>query len=455
MTLELSLIVDSLLLLLSLGFILKVSDASIFNPSLWWVALHAYVVTFRLITLNLGVEPLPFLGIRSDLEMINAATASDISLLAVVAATLFVAREDLAVPRSVNDAPAVELDVRLGQLISILCLIIGTYFLVKFGYSAIIRARGTEIFDVDIGGFELSSYPIFIAGFAIQGALIQVAIYGFAPLRFAMLLVLLALSSICLSRFAFLLSAVMAFLIFQTRQNKVNIPAKWLIVFAALSAIWFVYKPVAAAINEDDSFSQIVATAQGYVDDVLSGSKSGDTNFLDMQATYMAAADEAGRRFYGASALPLLYLPIPRFMWPEKPRMNQFAVEITSLSRPIVQTGITPQLSGEAYVNFGWIGCAFVPFLYIWAMQTGYRRVRSYGILSAARWIYLVFLVSMVQVFRDGLGALVIFGMVAFLPMFGWGVLSQLLRAAAPRVGNHGLRHAVADGTARSGRGRG
>jgi hypothetical protein len=443
MTLQLSLVADILLLLGSLFCIMQVSDRSIFNPSLWWVALHAYTVTFRLITLNLGFEPDPVIGIRSDMELIYAALASDISLLAVVAATAFAARPmPEAISRSREDAGPVELNRPLGQIISILCLTIGTYFLLKFGYGATSdRAIGAGITAIDIGGFEESSYPISIAGFAVQGALIQAAMRGFTWVRLALFLVLLALSSFNLSRFAFLLASIMAFLIYQTRHNRINFPAKWLIGLLALSAIWFVYKPVAAAINGDQSFDQVVASAQNYVDDVLSGSKSGDTNFFDMQATYMAAADEEGLRFYGATILPLLYLPIPRFMWPDKPRMNEFAYDVTSPMRPVVQAGMTTQLSGESYLNFGWIGCAVIPFLYVWGMQVGYRRVRNYGISSAARMIYLVFLISLIQVFRDGLTSLVIFPVVYYFPLLGWGVISELLAVATAGSGHFHPRY--------------
>ncbi len=145
-----------------------------------------------------------------------------------------------------------------------------------------------------------------------------------------------------------------------------------------------------------------------------------------MQATYMAAADETGQRFYGATVLPLMYLPIPRFIWSEKPRLNEYAWELTSPLRPIAQVGMVPLLSGEAYLNFGWIGCALIPFLYILGMQAFCARTKSYGITSAARLMYLVFLVSMLQVYRDGLDALILFPFTVYLPIVAWATISWL-----------------------------
>jgi hypothetical protein len=148
-----------------------------------------------------------------------------------------------------------------------------------------------------------------------------------------------------------------------------------------------------------------------------------------MQATYMAAADQANLRFYGTTVLPLIYLPIPRYIWPDKPPVNEAGREISTATRMIIQTGMIPLLSGEAYINFGWIGCAVIPFLYILGMQMAYRRVRSHDITSAARWVYLIYLMIMIVVFRDGLNPLIIYPVVVYLPLLSWGVISMLLPA--------------------------
>jgi hypothetical protein len=91
MTLAIATVVDMLVLLTSLWLILQTSDLSVFNPSLWYIALHAYSVTFRLIMLNAGAQSALFIGVRSDAELVGAAIAADISLLAIVAATMLIA----------------------------------------------------------------------------------------------------------------------------------------------------------------------------------------------------------------------------------------------------------------------------------------------------------------------------------------------------------------------------
>jgi hypothetical protein len=106
--------------------------------------------------------------------------------------------------------------------------------------------------------------------------------------------------------------------------------------------------------------------------------------------------------------------------------MNDLELELASTQRPF-ENGMVPTLSGESYVNFGWLGCFVIPFLYIQLLQAGYRRVKGDGIRSAERWLYLIFLVTMIQVFRDGMDAFLTYPFVAYLPLVAWALLSKAL----------------------------
>jgi hypothetical protein len=423
MDIRLALLMDIILWLGSLWCILQTSDRSIFNPSIWYLALHAYTVTFRLITLDLGGQSLAVIGIRSDEELVNAALASDISLVAVVAATILISRR-ISIDRSGSLGGRIGLSSQLGQVISISCLALGTFALLKFGAAA--KAIGADTSGINIGRFSESSYPVWVSGFAVQGALIQCTIRGFTRWRVVLFLSLAVLSSFN-ARTAFVLAAAMAFLIYQTRRNESSMPLKGAIGIALLGLVWFVYKPVAGALVSGDSVQEIWLTAQSYFQNSTGINSSIDMQFLDMQATYMAAADEEGRRFYGATMLPLLYLPIPRFIWPDKPRLNDYSPELSSSSRMMTQVGMTPNLAGESYLNFGLAGCAAIPFIYLLGMQIAYRSVRTAGINSAARWVYMIYLVSMIQIYRDGLNSLILFPLMVYFPMLCWGVISSLL----------------------------
>jgi hypothetical protein len=438
---------DISLLAIALWCIVKVSDWSIFNPALWWVALHVFGVTSRLIALDLGARSLQVIGIRSDIELVRAGIASDISLMGVVAACVFATFRMPSV-ESENALSAGkdwgQLNPKVGHLIAGLCLTIGTYALYTFGMVATAaRARGVDISSVDIGGFAQSSYPFAIAGFAVQGALILCAMRGFTRLRLLVLVTLLALTSVNLTRQAFVLPAILAFLIYQSRRHKHSIPLKWALMIPVFGLLWFVFKPMSNVIRAGEDPRTIFAAASSYFAEQTSAEGSLDTEQLDMQATVMAAADEHDKRYYGATLLPLLYTPIPRFAWPDKPMPNEYQWELSSSLRPIEPIGMTPQLSGESYVNFGWMGCAVIPFLYMLGLQTLYWRVRNQEIMSVSRWIYLILLVAMVQVFRDGLGSAITFPCVLQLPLVAWGGISKVIGARRLPADPFNLHHAM------------
>lgn len=435
MDISLSLVIDVIVVTIALACILAVSSRSIFNPSLWWLALHIYTVTFRLITLCLGSESMWEIGIQSNTEYVKAAAAADLSLIAVALATIWVSKchHNSKAPLEHIQSKS-HLSVRAGWIISILCLTIGGYALIKFGYIAsAARDSGIDISAVDLGRVEETAIPITIAGFAVQGALLQCAMCGFTRLRLMILLPLLILTAVNLARTAFVLAVCLALLIYLTRRGWRSIPRSWAIGMVLLAVVWFVQKPIVGGISEGKGLDEIWSSVHDYLAQSAEDKSSIDTQFLDMQATFMASADEIGKRYLGATVVPLLYLPIPRFLWPDKPRINQPEVELSSQVRQIVRVGMVPTLSGESYVNFGWAGCALIPFLYLFAMQKAFRHVEGHSVTSTSRWVYLIFLICMVQVFRDGLNSLVTFGVLTYCPLLAWAAISKALGSQSPR----------------------
>ena len=74
---------------------------------------------------------------------------------------------------------------------------------------------------------------------------------------------------------------------------------------------------------------------------------------------------------YGSSFMNILYAPIPRTMWKEKPDIQiglVVASDIYDIPRAH-QTAIPPGLMGEMYMNFGVLGIIFGVFLYGYSMR--------------------------------------------------------------------------------------
>ncbi len=425
--------VDLFLVGWSLWVLWQASDRSIFNPALWYVGLHVFTVTFRLIALANGALVWQFTGVRADDEFVNAAVGSDLGLLGVVAATIVAGVTVLGRRKGeTRRSNPSRLSARIGLFISVFCLTVGTIALVFFsGLTQAILAGNSDSGRMRLGNIATTSYPLVLAGFAVQGALILCTIRGFSGLRLWIFVILVFASGLGLFRMDLIIPILIASLIYLTKQGMRWPPFRWLIGILILGVVWFVFKPLASAILTGATPEEVWETAWNTGADAAQGGSS-EFQFFDMQASYMAASDETGVRFYGTTYVPLIYLPIPRFMWPDKPAMNQYAYDLSSTSRAFAQNGMTPNLTGESYLNFGWIGCAAIPFGYLFLMQMAYLRVRGQGTESAERWIYVLYLVFMIQVFRDGLDAVVLFGAVDFLPLLAWGVSSMV--APGPRM---------------------
>jgi hypothetical protein len=76
-------------------------------------------------------------------------------------------------------------------------------------------------------------------------------------------------------------------------------------------------------------------------------------------------------------------------------------------------------------------------------MQSIYRRVKDEEITSVARWLYLILLITMVQVFRDGLVSLIAFPCVFYVPLIAWAGISKLMGTRNMQTDSFNLLHPV------------
>ena len=79
---------------------------------------------------------------------------------------------------------------------------------------------------------------------------------------------------------------------------------------------------------------------------------------------------------YGSSILSLLYNPIPRIWWPEKPAVGSAMVlEATQFGRrPGGRFNLATCLPSELYVNFWWPGVVFGMMLFGYLSRVFYDR---------------------------------------------------------------------------------
>jgi oligosaccharide repeat unit polymerase len=201
----------------------------------------------------------------------------------------------------------------------------------------------------------------------------------------------------------------------------------------------FPMKRVGLMLRQGQPLSDVVDVASESFSEVL-GVSSQDQRFLDMFAATMWLVDEHGHYFYGTTVYPLLFLPIPRQLWPDKPIISTYLYEIRNPLRPIYWAGMGGTMLGEAYANFGLIGIAIVPCMMGYWLGKFYFAAMRRPYYSVCRFMYVTLACCLVLVFRDGLQSVVVLPVVDMMPLTAIAVLSyiswrrkqRLLRLFAP-----------------------
>lgn len=149
--------------------------------------------------------------------------------------------------------------------------------------------------------------------------------------------------------------------------------------------------------------------------DFSSQDRSG--TFFDQMSGSLSMVDEAEKIYYGKTYTYALTLPFPRFLWPEKPGLAQHVVEVSTDKRKYYREGRVITLTGESYFNFRQLGVALIPFLLAWLLTGWYLKVIRGNYMALENYVYLVFMATFIQVFRDGLTSFAMFGIFMNAPM--------------------------------------
>jgi hypothetical protein len=138
----------------------------------------------------------------------------------------------------------------------------------------------------------------------------------------------------------------------------------------------------------------------------------------------MTLVDIHGSHFWGSTISPLLVSPVPREIWPAKPHLNQYQLDLDIPSRELAHTEMTAGLIGEAYANFGYFGVVAVPFLVSLCFSLAYGRLGGTSLLTPGAMLYLIYFATFMQFYRDGFVSALWFPFVHCGPI-GWTAISH------------------------------
>lgn len=399
------------LLLVAVVFLLG-SRLSFWHPATTYLLFHAYSFSARGWQLFDGASPMyadnaAFDVIRPE-EFQRALLLADLALVAFAAAAYFAHRrfEQAAhqpVERRLLNGAAV-------LTIAVLCLPVGFYVFLtsKAGGVAANAFTETNYYQVmamwPIGCLGLL---IYLRGFrwylllptALYLALVAVQGYH----RFMLVLPLLFLASYYL----------------QARRQRWPGPAILcgaVLVFLVLPRL----KSIGQAVQTGDFGEAVQLVGDSFRSTKgLEGSSS--EQFLDQFAGALTMTDDYGKVYYGSTYLAIVTLPVPRSLWPAKPGLGDHTIEISTARRQYDREGRIITYIGESYLNFRYLGVLLVPGLLGFFLTRWCLRATSGPLHRFEGYLYTVFAMAYIQLFRDGLLSIFVFTVVHNMPMlFAW-----------------------------------
>jgi len=417
-SLQNALLIDLCTLLLCSMIALRCAS-SFLHPALMTLGCHSYIVTLRLFQLLKGAQPMSYTFVWpvATGEVVRAALASDAALLAMASAWVLVrywGRRRTAVPRE----PRILLSFPRVRTIALLTTV---------AFVAAVAATGPHNLVAEPNTESMSGYLLAATGWAPWAACLLHFIYGFQwPLLCFTAGTLVA--SLMVSHFRGVVIIPLIFLLFTwlARRKSRRLPLALFPAALCLWLIWLPMKPILYALQTGlpigDAISAGVTEAFGHF-----GTEEGsaiDFQFLDMIGSTMSLVDIHGTHLWGGSITPLLVSPVPRSLWPAKPHFNQYQIDLDIPSRNMAALNMTAGLIGECYADFGYFGVLAIPFLISLGFSLAYNRLAGTYLLAPGALLYLIFLSTFMQLYRDGLISGFMFPFVHCAPI-GWTALSH------------------------------
>jgi hypothetical protein len=397
-----------------------------YHPLFLYLFFHAYSVTFRIWTVIGGA---PTMYADSDWALrYRIVTLDEIArgvfwadmCLALLALGVLWAHKEVSQRKRRGDASgsAVPLNRNLLRSVFLICLPVGLTMLAMQRLSV---GEESQVFYRSGYLSIIAMWPLgCLAGFVFS--------YGFrAYFLIPFAAIILLYSTQGFHRVMFLLPLLTLAAVYLVHKGKRWPPILAIAAMVPIIVFFPTFKYLGPALVEGnyERAGQLVRIAL-YLED---GGYVAHENYLDQLSGAMTLADEKGVMLLGYSYLSVLALPVPRSWWPDKPSLGEHALAVATLDRPYDVEGRIVTYIGESYVNFGYFGVVAVAILLGWSLTRWYLFAIDGPRNSLKIYVYITVFASLVQLFRDGVLSLIVFGMIFNTPMIlVWMVHALLYR---------------------------
>jgi len=407
--------IDLVTVICCVGLLLRFGGVRFAHPATPYMVFHLHTVTARLLGLMNGANRL-FTHSAANFEpvapfeIIRASLYCDIAFWMVTIVWLVFRVNDRAPVRQ----DAMKLDPRILRpilLVSFVGGIIGLFVATQIpGIGTLAAVGGAS--DV-----LTSSYVLILPSWFGLAVLGYVYLRGYGRISTILVFVYLILMAIQASqRFRVIIGLLLAIQIWVELNNR-RWPSMALMVLLVVSAaLFFPMKTIAKTIQTGEEIDEAFTATSDSITEVRQGAAN-DQMFLDEFGCGLTQLDIQGKLYWGEIYLPLVTLPIPRAIWPDKPTLASYLYDISTYARPMGPSGMIVTYLGEAYANFGLYGIFIVPPIMAFILALFYRAaiLRPYD--SVLRLAYTLLSVNLIQVYRDGLQSVVVFTFVNMMPL--------------------------------------
>ena len=407
--------VDITVLLSCSWFLCRYGKISIYHPAITYLVFHTFVFSTRILFLTTGANF--FLGNQIDYftaieaqEIIKASLLADLGFISMTVAWLWEAN------RKTSFIPAKSVILLDGNVLKLVLSI--TIPLGIWGIYSQLYIPGIGKSQFNFGSWSESSYIQNTQNWLILSCLVLVFKYGFQ--KYSSIIIGLCLFILAFQgqhRYRVLSPCLFLLFLYLHRENKKWISSRFVILILMGILIFLPMKYVGKLIQQDASMEDLIEFALEYRESLALGVNA-DFSFLDMYASTLTLIDQHGGYYYGSTYFTLLFSPIPRQFWENKPSLIQWMTDISTPARNLKELGSVATLYGESYANFGIFGVIFIPFLFAKYSARWYYKILHTNAQSANLFLYLCFASMIIQVYRDGLNAIFIFLCIYNMPSF-------------------------------------
>ncbi len=395
-------------------FLLKLGRLSAMHPATTYLFFHLWVVTKRLVELNLGAPlavEFPHQPITLS-ELTRAALMFDVVLFVMTAGWIITSAADFK-KNGPLPAPGREKAPNLSKTY----LVGFARIMVPLGLLGMLGVHGDE----KTGAGGVASTIMGVVNLWLPLSLMPL-FYWYGPRRWlvgaALVVFWLCETRMGSTRWLILLPTVFFCYAYLSRSGLWWPSRKVALVLVAMGILWLPGKEISGVVARGGGVADIAQTVASVWTGSATQANHPDTQFLDMAAMTVTLVDEKGKFYYGDTMWPALFNYVPRAIWPDKPVSNQWEIDISTKDRPMATYGMTASLMGAAYVDFGYAGVVLIPFLFSLFLGWAYFQAFRCSHYSVGRFTYLVMACILFQPYRDGMFSFFIFNLVCMMPMY-------------------------------------